>query len=102
MSISRFTAGALMGFAAGLLLAPEKGEKTRQNLSESADRLCDGFNRLVGRATTRLDDLRDYLEQDIEGLPEDVRKRILIILDEAEEMAYDPGAGISPVSNGVI
>ncbi|HRO43128.1 MAG TPA: YtxH domain-containing protein [Flavipsychrobacter sp.] len=97
MSTSRFLAGAIVGLVAGLLLAPDKGINTRENLANSANKIKDRFNRLTGRAITRLDDLRDYLEQDIDGLPEDVRSRILTILDESEEMAYSP----NPTTNAL-
>lgn len=90
MSTSKFLAGAMVGLIAGLLLAPDKGKNTRENLATTAAKWRDRLNRLGGRVTTGLDDLRDFLEQDIEGLSEDVRSRILTILDEAEEMAYNP------------
>ena len=86
--MSRFMAGALVGFVAGLLLAPDKGENTRENLSTAADKWRTRLNRLAGR--TNIDELRSYLNKNISGLSEDVRSRILTILDEAEEMAYDP------------
>lgn len=98
MSTSRFLASVLAGFAAGILLAPEKGANTRRNLTDTAGKLRDDFNRLTGRSITRLNDLRDYLDRDIEGLPEDVRSRILTILNEAEEMAYSRS---SSMSNGM-
>lgn len=90
MSTSKFLAGAIVGLVAGLLLAPDRGEHTRENIANTAAKLRERFNRLTGRVSTSLDDLRDFLEQDISGLPEDVRNRILTILDEAEEMAYSP------------
>lgn len=93
--MSKFIAGALVGLIAGLLLAPDKGENTRENLANSAEKWRDKLNKLVGKTNAQLDDLRVYLDQDISGLSDDVRNRILTILDEAEEMAYNP------VSNGV-
>lgn len=101
MSTSRFLAGAVVGLVAGLLLAPDKGTNTRDQLAGTAGRLRERLNRITGRATTRLNDLRDYLDRDIEGLPEDVRNRILTILDEAEEMAYHPGQPAS-LTNGAV
>jgi gas vesicle protein len=80
--------GALAGLAIGLLIAPEKGSDLRDNLADNAGKMKDKFNRLLGRADARLDDLRDMLENNIDGLAEDVRHRILTILDDASEMSY--------------
>ena len=99
MSTSRFLAGTVVGLVAGLLLAPDKGENTRQNLAETADKWRDKLNRLVGKASVHLEDLRDFLEQDIEGLSEDVRNRIKTILDESEEMSYS-STSTHPIGNG--
>lgn len=80
--MSRFMTGLLMGVGIGLLLAPEKGEDTRESIAETANNLKDKFNRLVGRAGARLDDLKSLLEDEVEGLSDDVRSRIRTILDE--------------------
>ncbi|RYZ55060.1 MAG: YtxH domain-containing protein [Sphingobacteriales bacterium] len=100
--MSKFLAGTLVGLVAGLLLAPDKGENTRENLMNTADKLKDRLNRLTGRSTTGIDELRDYLDQDIDGLTDDVRTRIHTILNEAEEMSYSPGASKSTMTNGVV
>ena len=99
--MSKFLAGALVGLVAGLLLAPDKGENTRENLANTAEKWREKFNELLGRTTAHLDDLRAYLDKDISGLSDDVRNRILTILDEAEEMAYNPRPARSTTSNGV-
>jgi len=101
MSTSKFLAGAACGFIAGILLAPEKGANTRANLSNSANKLRDGFNRLTGKTAFDLDDLRDYLEHDIEGLTEDVRLRIQTMIDESEELAYNPAIDDRMISNNL-
>ena len=74
--------GLLMGVGIGLLLAPEKGEDTREQIAETAGNLKDKFNRLVGRAGARIDDLKAILENEVEGMSDDVRSRIRTILDE--------------------
>ena len=79
--------GLLMGVGIGLLLAPEKGEDTRESIAETAGNLKDRFNRLVGRAGARLDDLKGLLENEVDGLSEDVRSRIRTILDEESDMS---------------
>lgn len=100
--MSRFMAGAIVGLVAGLLLAPDKGENTREQLASGASKLRQRLNRLAGRS--ELDDLRSYLGRDIEGLSDDIRSRILTILDEAEELAYNPGAASTNtmVGNGAL
>ena len=80
--MSRFLTGLLMGVGVGLLIAPEKGEDTRESLAETATGIRDKFNRLVGRAGARIDDLTQLLDSEIEGLSDDVRSRIRSILDE--------------------
>jgi gas vesicle protein len=80
--MSRFMTGLLMGVGLGVLLAPEKGVETRESLAETAGELKDKFNRLVGRAGARMDDLKSMLDNGVEGLSDDVRSRIRTILDE--------------------
>lgn len=81
--MSRFMTGALLGLAVGLLIAPEKGEDTRDAIADTAEKWKDKFNRLVGRAGARLDDLKSMLGNEIEGLSEDARNKIQKILSES-------------------
>ena len=85
--MSRFMTGLLLGIGIGMLLAPEKGEDTRDSIAETAGNLKDKFNRLLGRAGARLDDLKGLLENEVEGLSDDVRSRIRTILDEESAAA---------------
>jgi len=87
MSTSKFFAGALVGVVAGLLLAPEKGEDLRNDIADTAEKWKKKFERLTGKAAAELDDLRDMLEDEISGLSDDVRYRIITILDEASDKA---------------
>lgn len=86
--MNRFLTGALLGVVVGLLLAPQKGEELREEIADTADKWKDKLNRLVGKANANLDDLKTFLDKNIDGLSDDVRHRIMTILDEAEEMAY--------------
>lgn len=92
-------AGAAIGLVAGLLIAPEKGADLRDDLADTADKWKDRLNRLVGRAETNLDDLRALLDKNIDGLSDDVKHRILTIIDEASDMAYTSRPHLS---NGVV
>lgn len=84
MSAPRFLAGAVIGLVTGLLIAPKKGEELRNDIVDSADVLKKRFNRLAGRTGAELNDLRNILEDEISGLSDDVRHRILTILDETD------------------
>ena len=87
MSTSRFFAGALIGLVAGLLIAPEKGEDMRDEIVDTAEKWKKKLNRMVGKTGAELSDLRNMLGEEIEGLNEDVRSRILTILDESTQSA---------------
>lgn len=97
--MNKFLAGALVGVAIGLLIAPEKGEDMRNDIADSADKLRDKFNKLVGKASTTVDDLKAFLEKNIDGLSDDVKYRILTILDEVDEMSY---TAKTHLGNGVV
>ncbi len=99
MSASRFFAGALVGVAIGMLIAPEKGSELREDIADTADKWKTKLDKLRGKAEASLEDLRALLDKNVEGLSEDVKHRILTILDDASEMAY---ASNKPVSNGVL
>lgn len=86
---TRFLAGALIGLVAGLMLAPKPGEELRNDLSESADKLQKRLKRMARRTAGEVDDLRDLLEDEVTGLADDVRFRLLTILDEAQEGAQN-------------
>jgi gas vesicle protein len=86
--MSKFFTGAIVGVIVGLLIAPEKGENLREEIADTAEKWKNKLNRLAGRTGNNLDDLRTLLENDIDGLSEDVKHRILTILDDAADMAY--------------
>lgn len=85
--MSKFTVGLLAGVAIGLLVAPEPGEETRQNLSDTANKWRDQFNKLLGRAGAGIDDIRTMLESEIDGLNDDAKGKIAAILDDADKVA---------------
>lgn len=87
--MNRFLTGALLGIVVGLLIAPQKGEELRDDIADATDKWKEKLNRLVGKANANLDDLKAFLDKNVDGLSDDVRHRIVTILDEAEELAYN-------------
>ena len=80
--------GALAGLGIGLLVAPKKGEDLRHDISDTADQWKVKWNKMLGKTETKVDDLQKLLKKEVSGLSEDLRRRILTILDEAKEMTY--------------
>lgn len=80
--MGRFLNGLLLGVGVGLLVAPEKGEDIRANLSDATQKWRDQLNRLLGRGGARLDDLRNFLDSEVEGMTDDAKGKISKILDE--------------------
>lgn len=87
MSTSKFFAGALVGLVAGLLLAPAKGEDLRNDIADSAEKWKKKLSNIAGKTSMELSDLRNILEDEVNGLSDDVRFRLLTILDEASDGA---------------
>jgi len=85
--MTKFMTGLLLGVGVGLLLAPEKGEDTRESIAETAEDWKNKWYKLMGKAETKIDDLKGMLEGEISGLSDDVRSRIRTILDEAGSTA---------------
>jgi len=75
------------GIAIGLLVAPAKGSETRQKISESTDMLKRKLRKIRRSAGNELDELRDVFENEVEGLKEDVREKILKLI-EASKKSY--------------
>jgi len=84
--------GLLLGVGIGLLLAPEKGEDTREAIADTAENWKNKWEKLLGKAATKVDDLKLLLAKEVSGLSDDVRNRILTILDE-EGIAEPKGNG---------
>lgn len=93
--------GMLAGVAVGLLIAPMTGEETRQKISSTADEMATGvkdkFSQLSKKASMKAEDLKVVLSEKIEGISDDVRERILKLLDSNKDnmdqgkMAIDKG-----------
>lgn len=73
--------GLIAGVAIGMLLAPYSGTETRHKISESANDMKDKLADLGRRANIKADDIRQALTKEIEGLSNDVRQKVLRIID---------------------
>ncbi|MCW3464264.1 YtxH domain-containing protein [Chitinophaga nivalis] len=88
MSTTKFLAGALAGITTGLvigvLVAPDSGNATRKKIKNKADGWRKKVNGLLGKGTDELSDLRDVFEHEISGLEDDVRERVLKLINKSQ------------------
>ncbi|QES88462.1 YtxH domain-containing protein [Rhizosphaericola mali] len=80
-SISGIVAGAVVG----LLLAPQSGKETRQKIADSADDLKKKLLKLKKKSVSELDDLKDVFGKQVDGLSDDVREKVLNLIEESKE-----------------
>ena len=78
-----FTA-LVSGVAIGVLLAPRCGSETRRNIMESAENIRKRILGFAARTGHTIDDVKQMLNEDIEGLNPDLRNRILQIIEGSE------------------
>ena len=92
MSAQKILIGVLSalvaGVAIGVLIAPAKGSETRKKISDSAEELKRKLRRLRGQAADELDELKSVLETEAGGLKDDVRERVLKLI-EASKKRYN-------------
>ncbi len=88
MSVQKILIGTLSGLVAGvaigLLTAPAKGSETRQKLTDSADQLKRKLRSIRNKATDELDQLQEIFENEAGGLKEDVREKILKLIEASK------------------
>lgn len=89
MSTGKILCGALIGVAAGLaigiLTAPDSGEETRRKIRRSAHHLQGRVKRVLGKGSDGLSELKYIVEHEVTGLKDDIKQRILTLIDEAIE-----------------
>ncbi|PWV48946.1 YtxH domain-containing protein [Chitinophaga sp. S165] len=89
MSTAKILCGALVGVAAGLaiglLTAPDSGEETRRKIKKSAHHLQGRVKRILGKGADGLSELKYIIEHEVTGMKDDVKQRILTLIDEAIE-----------------
>jgi gas vesicle protein len=92
MSTTKFLTGVLAAVAAGVvvgvLCAPDSGQATRRRIRSTAGGLRYRIGRLLGRGSDNLAELKHVFEHEVTGLKEDVRERVLRLIDESKN-SYD-------------
>jgi len=91
MSIQKILIGTLAGFAAGLAIgvlnAPESGEETRRKLGEKADDIKNRVRRFKNSGGRELEELQNIFQNEAQGLQDDVRRRIMDLIQAARSGA---------------
>jgi gas vesicle protein len=85
MSLQRLFTATLSGIVIGILIAPAKGADTRKKLNDTVENLKDKIKRLRGTTNEELDELHRVFEQEISGLREDVREKVLRLIDASKK-----------------
>ena len=85
MSFQKTMIATLTGVIIGVLIAPAKGSETRQKLADSADNIKDKIRRLRGATNEELDELHSVFEHEIAGLKDDIREKILRLIETSKK-----------------
>lgn len=78
-------AGTLAGLSIGLLMAPASGIETRERIADSADALRRKLRRIRSSADTELEELKAVFEHEVKGLKDDVRQKILTLIETSKK-----------------
>jgi gas vesicle protein len=71
--IGGFIAGAAVGIAVGMLLAPSEGRKTRQKIVEGTSKLKDN---LVGTVNESIEKLKDQFNTKIDQMAKEGKQKV--------------------------
>jgi len=85
MSLQRLFTATLSGIVIGILIAPAKGTETRKKLTDSVDHLKDKIRRMRGTTNEELAELHEVFEHEITGLREDVREKVLKLIEVSKK-----------------
>ena len=76
--------GLVAGVAIGLLVAPDKGSETRAKIADTAHSLKKKLQKLRGATVDELDELKEVFEHEVSGFKDDVRERVLNLINTAK------------------
>jgi gas vesicle protein len=85
MSLQRLFTATLSGIVIGILIAPAKGTETRKKLTDSMDNIKDKIRRLRGTTSEELEELHQVFEHEISGLRDDVREKVLKLIEVSKK-----------------
>ncbi len=98
MSAQKILIGTLSGIAAGvvigLLVAPDKGSETRAKIADTASSLKKKLQKLRGHTMDELDELKDVFEHEVSGLKDDVRERVLNLINASKAAGNNVGNNV--------
>lgn len=77
-------AALVAGVVIGMLLASAPGSETRQMITEAAETVKKRFRNLKSAGPEELQELIDIFGLEIQGLQDDVRRRVLQIIRTAQ------------------
>lgn len=80
--------GLVAGLAIGLLAGSVLGDETRQKIADSAESWKKKLMSFTGKASNELDELTEIFGNEIDGLGDDVRERVLKLI-EASKTGYN-------------
>lgn len=84
--MKKFLAATAIGAIIGVLLAPDKGAKTRAALVDNYEKLSAYLTKLFGKEDGTIEELRSNLEQELEDLETSIKSKIMGLFDEAVRM----------------
>ncbi|HWB27185.1 MAG TPA: YtxH domain-containing protein [Chitinophagaceae bacterium] len=76
--------GIVAGAAVALLTAPASGGETRRKIADATGKIKNRFLRLIGKASGELDELENIIQNQSEGLSNDVKQRVLKLIASAK------------------
>jgi gas vesicle protein len=85
MSLQRLFTATLSGIVIGILIAPDKGSETRKKLGNSVDNIKDKIRRIRGTTNEELEELHQVFEHEITGLRDDIREKVLRLIEVSKK-----------------
>ena len=98
MSAQNVIIGTMTGLAAGVLigvlLAPAPGRETRQMITDAAGTVRRRLRNLKGASSEELQELIGIFERAIQGLQDDVRRRVLQLIKTSGRNGHPAGPSL--------